>query len=222
MTETKKRSTLLELIIVFLLLLGIVFFSSSIVRLGSSRMAKMALSVAVYIGIAGIPMLAMFLRKIPFSTLHFRKKNIGKQLIIAIILFAITISAAVVIPLLVGVSKSNVFGFKSASIQVLVFYLVFDFICVGFGEEIAFRGYIYSRIESLSSITWLPMVLSALAFGLWHYPNTHSLINVVSTGLIGLLYGFCRWKIKGCSLLSLAIAHGLNDAVIVLLSYYLL
>jgi uncharacterized protein len=66
------------------------------------------------------------------------------------------------------------------------------------------------------------MVISAVVFGLWHYPNTHSLVNVASTTVIGLFYGFCRWRVKDCSLLSLSVAHGLNDAVIILLSYFLL
>lgn len=220
--DKKKLGTVLELAIVYVLLLLVVTFSAAFVQLGGTVPVRMALYVAIYIVIAAIVILALVLRKIPLGALGFKKKNISRQLLAAIPIFIVTVSVAVVIPLLLGANKTDVLSFKSSSLQVLIFYLFFDFICVGFGEELAFRGYFYSRIQSLSSIPWLPMVLTAVMFGFWHYPVTQSFLNVAVTSVLGLFYGYCRWKRKNCTVLSLSVAHGLHDAFIITLSYFLL
>jgi membrane protease YdiL (CAAX protease family) len=220
--ETRKALILLEMAIVYLLLLVVVTFFSSIVGLGGSRFVKMALSVALYAVFAAVPIVSMRIRKVPLSILGFKKEKLGRQLAAAVVIFVMTICVAVVIPLLVGIDRQDVLSHKSSSVQVLIFYIVYDLICVGFGEEIAFRGYLYGRTGSISSAAWLPMLLSAVLFGFLHFPSTLNLINVAATMALGLLYGLCRWKVKSCSLLSLSIAHGLHDATIILLSFWLL
>ena len=74
-------------------------------------------------------------RKASVSTFGYTKRNIGKQLLIVLAIFIVTISVAVVIPLAVGVSKTDVLSFKSSSLSILIFYIFYDLICVRFGEE---------------------------------------------------------------------------------------
>jgi len=210
-----------EMTSVYIILLFIIKSLSFIVKLGNTKTEKIILSILVYAAIGAIPVITMCIRKIPLSTLGFSNKNIAKQLMVAIVIFIITISF-VIIPLLFGVNKTEMLSFKSSSIGVLTFYIFYDLICIGFGEEIVFRGYFYSRIKSISSISWLPMLLSAILFGVIHFINTLSLGNVIGATVLGLIYGFFRWKVKNCSLLSLGIAHGLHDACILIMSYYLL
>ncbi|SDM52014.1 CPBP family intramembrane glutamic endopeptidase [Acetanaerobacterium elongatum] len=212
----------IEMAVVYILLMTVVAFSSDIVKLGNTVGAKMALTVLVYVILTAIPLAVIKLEKIPFSSLGFSKEKAGKQLLAAAAILAVTIGVCVIIPLLIGINKTEVLGFKCRSLPILIFYVFYDIICVGFGEEVAFRGYFYSRIKALSQKEWMPVIFSALLFGLWHFPNTLNIMNVVMTSILGLGYAFCRWKIKNCSLLSLALAHGLHDAVITVLSYILL
>ena len=217
-----KLKPLIEMTAVYILLITVVAFSSDIVKLGNTVGAKMVLTVLVYVILTAVPLTVMKLEKIPFSSLGFSKERVGRQLLVAAAISAVSIGVFVIIPLLIGINKTEVLGFKCRSLPILIFYILYDIICVGFGEEIAFRGYFYSRIKAISKKEWVPVVLSAILFGLWHFPNTLNIMNVVMTTILGLGYASCRWKIKNCSLLSLALAHGLHDAVITTLSYILL
>ena len=210
-----------EMAIVYVLLMIIISMASHTVSLGTTTASKMMLSVAVYILFASVPILATRFGKIHLSQLGFTNVRIGKQLLNAVLVFSVTI-LLVLIPLLFGVDKTNVLSFKPSSSGVLVFYFLYDLICVGFGEELVFRGYFYAKISAFTRIPWMPAVFSAVLFGMIHFPNTHNLTNVAATAGLGLIYGLCRWKWKNCSLLSLSLAHGLHDAVIILLSYLIL
>ena len=119
-------------------------------------------------------------------------------------------------------SKSDVLSFKCSSAGILIFYLVYDFLFVGFGEEFIFRGYFCSRLGTVTKSKIAAVVISSVLFGLWHYPNGHNILQVIMTTLLGLLYGLSRYKIKNCSVLSVSVAHGLQDAAIMGLSYVLL
>ena len=162
----------------------------------------MVISVALYAAMAAIPLAALRIGKVPLSVLGFKKDKLGSQLAAALVLFLVTIGVWVAIPLLLGAGRQDVLSHKSSTVGVLVFYVFYDLICVGFGEELAFRGYLYGRLQSLSTPAWLPMLISAVLFGLWHFPGTLSVVNVASTMVMGLLYGLCRWKVRSCSLLS--------------------
>lgn len=219
--SNEKKRIAFELALVYVLLMILISVSSRIVAFGTATASKMMLSVAVYVLFVAVPILAMRFGKISLSELGFTRYHIGKQLLNALLIFIATI-LLVLLPLLFGADKTNVLSFKSSSLEVLIFYLLYDLFCVGFGEELVFRGYFYARISAFTRIAWMPAVFSAVLFGMIHFPNTHNLINVAATAGLGFIYGLCRWKLKDCSLLSLSLAHGLHDAVIILLSYLIL
>ena len=74
--------------------------------------------------------------------------------------------------------------------------------------------YIYHRkLYNISK--WFAIIISSLLFGLFHIFNGN-IIQVFVTALIGFLYCIFREKIKGCTLLSLIITHGVYDALTVL------
>lgn len=218
----KTAIVILEIAVVYLILMAIMHFGTAIVNLGNTLFAQMALYVAVYAVFAAVPILALLITKTPLSILKFQKTAVGRQIAWGLCVFALTMLLYVGLPLLLGASKSMVLSYKSPTVGILVFYALFDLICVGLGEELAFRGYLLGRIMSITSVPWLPLLLSALLYGAMYYPITQSWFSVATATVIGLIYGFFRWKVKNCTVLSLAIAHGLNEAVIVVASYFLL
>ena len=118
--------------------------------------------------------------------------------------------------------KSDVLSFKTSRIVTVVFYIIYYLIFVGFGEEIVFRGYFYNGIKNVTNSELKAVILSSVAFGLWHYPGGHNIMQVIMTSIIGLIFGFARYKIKDCTVLSTSIAHGMHDAFIFILSCLLL
>lgn len=218
----KKISYTIEMLFVAIAVFLIAAFSSSIVALGSSTPVRMILTMLVSVVMAGIPALFCRLNKIKLSSLGFSKDIIGKQIFIGLCIFAVTISVTVLIPLLIGINPSDVLNFKCSSMGILFFYIIYDLFFVGFGEEFIFRGYFTHRIQTTTNSTLAAVIISSIVFGLWHYPHSQNILQVIVTTMMGLLYGFARYKIKDCSLLSVSVGHGLQDAVIIVLSYFLL
>jgi membrane protease YdiL (CAAX protease family) len=219
----EKTASYLEILAVYLMVTLIVGFSSSLVSLGGNVPVKMTITLLVYAVMAAIPACICFFRKISFSELGFTRKKVGKQIIISLCIFTLTFCASVIIPLLLGADKSNVLlSYKYSSVSILIFYIIYDFLFVGFGEEFIFRGYFLNRIGATANSKLLAIILSSILFGLWHYPHGRDIFQVIGTTLIGMVYGFARYKIKDCSLLSVSIAHGLQDTAISVLSYMLL
>jgi len=68
---------------------------------------------------------------------------------------------------------------------------------------------------AIKNSKWFAIIISSLLFGLFHIFNGN-IIQIFVTAFIGFLYCVFREKIKGCTLLSLIIAHGVYDAMIVL------
>lgn len=212
----------IELLMPYVIIILIAMFSQTLVSLGSTVPARMLLTLSVYIGIGAV--IWAFIKKSRFSiaNLKISQKHIGKQILIGLCIFAAIFLITVIIPMLMGMNKRDVLSFKSPSVQILIFYIFYDIFCVGLIEELAFRGYFYAKLESMTSKPWIPMLLSSIMFGFFHFPSTLNFLNVLVTTVIGLVYGICRWKIKNCTLLSLTIAHGLQDAAIVTFSFFLL
>jgi membrane protease YdiL (CAAX protease family) len=171
---------------------------------------------------AAAPLVICKIRKIRLSDLGYSTKRFFRQFIISICIFAVIFSLVILIPLLIGMNKVDVLNFKCSSPGILIFFIIHDFFFIGFIEEFIFRGYFYSRIEKTANSKLIAVVASSLLFGLWHFPNGFNIMKVAVTSVIGLIYGFARYKIRDCSVYSLSIAHGLHDMAIIVLSYFLL
>jgi membrane protease YdiL (CAAX protease family) len=217
------RKIYLEVFIVYVIIVLIVALSPTIVALGGKSIPlKMALILLVPALMAAVPFITCKVRNIRLQDFGYSTKKFIKQLVIAFCIFAVTFSLVVLIPLLIGMDKADVLSFKPRSLGILIFYIIHDFIFIGFGEEFIFRGYFFSRIEKAANSKLIAWIASSLLFGLWHFPNGLNIMKVAVTTLIGLIYGFGRYKIRDCSVYSLSIAHGLHDTAITVLSYFLL
>ncbi|MFD1204629.1 CPBP family intramembrane glutamic endopeptidase [Sporosarcina contaminans] len=75
------------------------------------------------------------------------------------------------------------------SIYTLTFLLLF--ILVGFFEEMFFRGYVMSTMESRRNPKWVIYVVSALVFSLMHGANPNvSVLGLVNIALVGILFAY--------------------------------
>lgn len=103
---------------------------------------------------------------------------------------------------------------------------VFQFLFVGFGEEILFRGYMQTRLNEdfgrpwrFKNVNFGPgLLISSVLFGVLHLFNPFNpfigsydlaVLWAITSSFSGLLFGFVREKTG--SVLSASLAHGLVD-----------
>ena len=72
-------------------------------------------------------------------------------------------------------------------------------------EEILFRGIIFSSFENVTEISWLPVIVTGVMFGVWH----GSFIQGVYTAVVGIILTYYMKKCR--SLVLVAFAHGVNN-----------
>jgi len=145
--------------------------------------------------------------------------DLAKQILIGIGIFII-ILILVITALLLGADKQYFVNPKPKSIVVIIYYTFYGIIFVGFGEEIIFRGFFLERIKIVLNSSIWAVLISSVLFAVWHYPTTHNIPPLAL--LFGIIFSVCRLKIKRCGIVSLAIAHGLNDALAIWLGFFLL
>jgi membrane protease YdiL (CAAX protease family) len=85
-------------------------------------------------------------------------------------------------------------------------------------EEVAFRGYILTKLRKLGDSRAL--LLSSLLFGIWHYPVSlilwdagvlRSTLYVFNISLVGVLFGY--QFLRSNSLLTCSLSHGVWNAL---------
>ena len=72
-------------------------------------------------------------------------------------------------------------------------------------EEILFRGIIFSSLENVTDVSWLPVIVTGVMFGVWH----GSFIQGVYTSIVGIILTYYMKKCR--SLIFVALAHGVNN-----------
>ncbi|MDE6201402.1 MAG: CPBP family intramembrane metalloprotease [Clostridiales bacterium] len=148
------------------------------------------------------------------------KHKLWLQILIGFAIAAILCLLMGIVPILCG--TSIVGSHTDPSAGYFVISAVQDILFIGLGEEIIFRGYVQNQFEIwLKKCKWLSPLIAAVLFGLWHIINGN-LIQVLFTTLVGCVFGYCKYFIKDCSLLSVIIAHGLYDFSIVFLTCFML
>lgn len=149
----------------------------------------------------------------------FRDADIGFNLVpkwkdIYITLFALLMIMTVVLPL--GLVSGFITYALPAKYNVLKLTAEFIglFLTVALPEELFFRGILLKGLEKVSSVKWVPLVVSSLAFGLMHWNNVsglHTQITyVILAALAGLGYAWA-YKKSGNNLLAAMLTHTLVD-----------
>ena len=94
---------------------------------------------------------------------------------------------------------------------ILIYDLLFYMLIIGPVEEFVFRVYLQDTFVSFfEKHKWLGVVIASFLFGLWHIINGN-VVQVLFTFGIGLVFGFSKYKIKGCGYVGVSVAHGLYD-----------
>ena len=162
---------------------------------------------------------------IAFAAMKLTKMNIeidfknGLQYIIGAAI-AVSLSLVIaVVPALCGFSLVG--GHTDFSWFRLIYSLLYYLLIIGPVEEFVFRVYLQDVfVGFFDSCKWLGVVIAAFLFGLWHIING-SIIQVLFTFAIGLVFGFAKYKIKNCGYVGVAFGHGLYDFLNVIVTMFI-
>jgi uncharacterized protein len=99
--------------------------------------------------------------------------------------------------------------------------LLFVWTFAALGEEIAYRGYLLTRLADIgngsTAAYWIGMLLVSVLFGFGHYYKGPS--GIVDSGIAGLILG-AAYLLSGRNLWVSIIAHGFIDTFAVVVVYF--
>ena len=174
---------------------------------------RMVLMIAVYFLIALVPVCIMIFRKEKLSDYGFSKEKLGYQVLTGIAIALCMSFVFTVIPHLAGKSDWVNNQHQYIYLWQFIYDFVYYIIAVALVEEFVFRGFLYKKIELLFGSSLYAILGSSILFGLFHFLGGN-IVQLIVTGILGLILCICKEKIKNCTLLSLVIAHGVYDALI--------
>ena len=111
------------------------------------------------------------------------------------------------IPLLIMGMDYSLFSMKPDFFYILIttFYCFF---CVGFSEELIFRGVLISFFQKKFRDFRVSIYLSALLFGISYYLATHDIGQAAYFFVLGIIFGYLRiQEPEKFTLFSLILAH---------------
>ncbi|MDQ0663553.1 membrane protease YdiL (CAAX protease family) [Arthrobacter ulcerisalmonis] len=144
------------------------------------------------------------------------RRHLGLQLLIALGLLVVSLA----LTLALAAVGFRMFGEGQPQLVMFLYAAVRNFILVGFGEELIWRGYVLGSLRRALHSDTAAILLSSALFGLWHYPGGQDVLQVVMTTFFGALWGTARVRIRHCSTLATGTAHGLHDLSLLILATY--
>ncbi len=177
------------------------------------------LMFVLYWAVAVIPIIIIRQDKMRPADLGFEKEGIIRQILIGIGLGLATSLVLTGIPVLAGFGEYVNSGKSYDELWKFVYEFAYCILSVGAAEELVFRGFIYSKLKSLFGKEIYAVVGSSLLFGLFHVFRGN-IAQIFVTAVIGFIFCTYKNKIKGCTLLSLMICHGVYDAMITIWALY--
>lgn len=168
---------------------------------------RLAIFFGMYVVMAALILLAYRYDGIRGVPLGFDRRHPSQQIGAGVAVAALLVLLVVGVPALVGFDTRGIVG---SGQNILAFAIVMA-VTVGFVEEIVFRGYLLGRLRALVRSRVAAVVLSSLAFGLFHLTNG-DIAQVVVTTCIGGVLATARIFWEPFSLTSAIIAHCLYDA----------
>lgn len=214
---TKTKQSLLEFIIavcgVFASLFALRMFNQYLL-MDFSLIHRMLLMIVTQWLLFLAPGILMLIHKEKFSDIGITKKNILQQILIGIFLGVMMSGVLTVLPIIFGF-KNMVGDTSYTRAWQFTYEFIYSIFGVALAEELVFRGYFFYKLLKIKNSRWFAIIISSLIFGLFHI-MTGNLIQVFLTIILGFIFCILREKFKGCTLLSLIIAHGIYDALIIL------
>lgn len=213
----KSKSSVIHLVIatsgVFATVFGLWMFNQHLL-MSFSLPVRMILMIVTQWLLFLVPTILMIVNKENLGDIGFRKKKILPQIAIGVLIAFSMSLVLTVLPIRLGF-KDMVGGISYTETWKLVYQFIYAISGVALAEELVFRGYIFHKLLEIKNSRLFAIIISSLLFGLFHIFNGN-IIQVFMTAFLGFLFCIFREKIKGCTLISLIIAHGVYDAMIVL------
>lgn len=213
----RVRKNIIQLYVVvfgvFVTIFGIVMFNQYLLMNFPLAVRAVLLIVMQWLLLI-MPVASMFKSGETLSDIGFTKEKISSQILIGIVLSVIMSLVLTVIPILLGF-KELIGSNSYTKAWQFAYEFAYRTLGIALAEEIIFRGYIFKKLMDIRDSKWFALIVSSVLFGLFHIFNGN-IVQVVVTAFIGLFLCMFREKIKNCSLLSLIIAHGFYDALIIL------
>ena len=211
--KKSRIQMIIAIIGVFVAVFGVSMFNKHLL-MSFSLPLRMILMIVIQWVLFIIPGILMIVNKENLADIGFRNEKILQQIGIGVLLaFAMSLVFTVV-PIMLGF-KDMVGNITYTQTWKIVYQFVYAIFGVALAEELIFRGYIFNKLLEIKNSRWFAIIISSLLFGLFHIFNGN-IIQIFMTAFIGFLYCIFREKIKGCTLISLIVAHGVYDALIVL------
>ena len=208
------KKKIIILIAATILLIGITFLAWPIATL-SNVWLKRILAVLLNLSNGAVAFIAI---KLTGIKIDLDIKNYLQYLIGISIALVLSLSIAF-IPAFFGASLVG--AHQAFSWEVLLWNFFNFFFIIGPVEELIFRVYYQETfISFLPKFKWIGVLIAAFIFGWWHLING-SLLQVAFTFGIGLLFGMCKYFIKNCKYLGLALGHGLYDFLNVIVRMFI-
>lgn len=177
--------------------------------------------------ILGLAILSLLYRKEKLKTLGFRKQDKAARMIGEVFLLAVAwtlLDFGLFLPLLnhaTGTTQDlSTFKELKGNLGMLGFMLAASWILAALGEEVAYRGFIQTRLESLIGISKLKIPLAvgltAMLFGFAH--TEQGVVGVVITTLDALFFSFLRYRYD--NLWASVLAHGFLNTIGVITFFF--
>lgn len=215
--KSKSKLTIVRLLIAifgsFVTVFGLFMFNKYLL-MSFSLPLRMILIITTQWLLLLVPGVLMIVSKENLCDLGFRKEKILLQIGIGVLLALSMSLVFTVLPIMLGF-KDMVGNTTYTQIWKFVYQFIYAIFGVALAEELVFRGYIFHKLLEIKDNKWFAIIISSVLFGLFHIFNGN-IIQVFMSAFLGLILCLFREKIKECTLISLIIAHGVYDAMIVL------
>lgn len=212
---SKKIRSLLEVIACFFLMA----LSSNIFSLIANIFDADGLWVGIVSYVLSAAVVLLYVVKIekkPVSYIGLKKPtflDIPKGLLLGLGMFLVQ-----QIPLLLMKMDYSILASQPKWGEIFIMTL-YCFLCVGFTEELMFRGFILKKMQDLCNIKIIIVIINCILFYMFHFPPIRfvfgEFFNIAVNTIFLCVYYF---KSKNKSIIPLIIAHGFYD----ILSAYLL
>lgn len=161
-------------------------------------LSRLLLGISMTLPILLIMVIILSIRKQKYHSVGLSKKGLAKSILIGIIIFSIYVSMYIL--------KK---GYNNSLIYNIIFFLV----CVGFFEEVSFRGFIWPRLVVLFGKNGGTLI-SGIFFGAAHAIYSNNIYHAILTNVGGgVLYSVLMIYIytKNGNILAPSFIHAFLD-----------
>lgn len=215
MTESISRKRQILILVLISLVFAVLTKAGGLLLQLDPIWLRYLLNIVIYLCMGAAALLTMRLLK-QKTDYGFRCwKSYGIGLGIALFLTAVV----GVIPALFGFSLVG--SHTDFQVSYFVYNTLYCLLIIGPVEELIFRCLYQDALISLfRRHRWAGVLLAALLFGVWHLINGF-LLQGLFTFAIGLVFGTAKYRLKDCRFVGVALGHGLYDALIYLITSFL-